>query len=303
MSTILVVDDAATDRRLTGGLLEKCPNWQVEYASNGNEALNLIKEKEIDLVVTDLQMPEMDGLNLVQAIRVQYANIPVILITGHGSEDLAVSALERGAASFVPKDQLAQMLVSTVDELLHLTREDRGYQTLINCMTTSEFSFTLPNDYELVAPLVDLVQQMTQGVGLCDSIDCVRIGVALEQALLNAIFRGNLEISRESMQRARERLMEGIDDDIVGQRMLQQPYSDRRVSISVKVEKAKAEFVVADEGSGFDTAIASVAADPDAIQGESGRGLVLMNTFMDEVRFNEAGNQVTMLKYKSGETV
>lgn len=296
MSTILVVDDAAMDRRLTGGLLEKHSDWNVEYAANGSEALACIQASAIDVVVTDLQMPEMDGLNLVQAIRVQYADIPVILMTGHGSEELAVQALEQGAASYVPKERLAEMLPSTVEDLLHMTQVDRGYQALIDCMAASEFSFSLPNDYELIEPLTDLIQQMIKGVGLCDSIESVRVGVSVEQAILNAMFRGNLEISYEDMQQSRERLMQGEDADIVTERISKAPYASRRVSIAVQVNKDEARFVVGDEGPGFDTSTVPDSGDSSALDRDGGRGLVLMNTFMDEVVFNQAGNQVTMVK-------
>lgn len=296
MSTILVVDDAALDRRLTGGLLEKHNDWRVEYAANGSDALSCIQSSDVDLVVTDLQMPEMDGLNLVQAIRVQYTDIPVVLITGHGSEALAVKALEHGAASYVPKDKLAEMLPDTVEDLLHMTHVDRGYQALIDCMTASEFSFSLHNDFELIAPLTDMVQQMIQGVGLCDSIDSVRVGVAVEQAVLNAMFRGNLEISYEDMQQSRERLMQGENADIVAERGSQPPYDSRRADVAIRITKDEARFIVADEGPGFDTSTVPESGDASALDREGGRGLVLIKTFMDDVVFNDVGNQVTMIK-------
>src|SRR5260370_13973558 len=101
MATILVVDDSAVDRSRVEKLLVK-EGYQVQSAPGGREALEILKREPPDLVLTDMQMPEIDGLQLVQEIRSKYPAIPVILMTAHGSEEIAVEALQKGAASYVP---------------------------------------------------------------------------------------------------------------------------------------------------------------------------------------------------------
>src|ERR1700730_9966939 len=103
MATLLVVDDSAMDRRLVGGILDKNPEWTVLYAVNGKEALAEIENNIPDLVLTDMQMPEMNGLQLVTTVKEEYPLIPVVLMTAQGSEEIAVQALRAGAASYVPK--------------------------------------------------------------------------------------------------------------------------------------------------------------------------------------------------------
>ena len=103
MSTVLVVDDTAVDRKLASRLLEKSGVLRVLDADGGQRALEIIAEQLPDVVVTDLQMPEMDGLQLVTAVQERFPEIPVVLMTAHGSEDNAALALEHGAVSFVPK--------------------------------------------------------------------------------------------------------------------------------------------------------------------------------------------------------
>ena len=92
MPKILVIDDSAVDRRLAGGLLEKAgedlPDVQVIYAPNGKEALITIARESPDLVLTDLQMPEMNGLEVVEEIKRRHASIPVILMTAHVFESM-----------------------------------------------------------------------------------------------------------------------------------------------------------------------------------------------------------------------
>src|SRR5688572_6531925 len=105
MPKVLVVDDAAVDRKLVGGLL-KAPNLTIEFAADGMEALAKIEVERPAIVVTDLVMPGMNGLELVGKIVAQYPALPVILMTGKGSEEIAVKALQAGASSYVPKSSL-----------------------------------------------------------------------------------------------------------------------------------------------------------------------------------------------------
>ena len=296
MPHILVVDDSQVDRTLVGGLLRKTEGVEVSFASNGSEALDQIRQSRPDVVVTDLQMPEKDGLELVTAIRVHYSDIPVILMTAHGSETLAVEALEQGASSYVPKSQLGEKLIDTVEEVFALARADRTYERLIACLDRSLMEFSLENDAELTDPLVDFVQQIVAGMNICDPTGRYRIGVALKEALLNALYRGNLEISFEQMQQAREELLIGSGLDRIEQRRREAPYKDRRIHVRISIQENQAMFVIRDEGPGFDVASLPPPRELGALEPQRGRGLVLMRTFMDEVTFNDRGNEVTMIK-------
>jgi CheY-like chemotaxis protein len=102
-TTVLIVDDSPIDRRLATRLVEKLEGWEIEQACNGVEALEMIRRHPPAIVLTDMLMPEMDGLELVKAIRERHPLIPVIVMTAFGSEDIAIKALQTGAASYVPK--------------------------------------------------------------------------------------------------------------------------------------------------------------------------------------------------------
>ena len=301
MPTILVVDDSAVDRRLVGSLLEQRNVCTIEHAATGVEALARMKDAVPDLVVTDLTMPAMNGLELVKAVRTLYPDLPVILMTAHGSEALAIEALEQGAASYVPKDRLADKLPNTVTEVLSLARVDRSSEQLLTCLTRTEFSFSLDNDAALIDPLVDLVQKMVAGMQLCDFAGRLQIGVALKEALLNALFHGNLEITQQQMEEHRNinyegELLQEKDLSLVEQRRSEPPYRDRRLMVDVRITANAARFVVRDEGPGFDLASIPNLGDAAMLEGQHGRGLSLMRTFMDELTFNESGNEVTLLK-------
>jgi anti-sigma regulatory factor (Ser/Thr protein kinase) len=209
---------------------------------------------------------------------------------------LAVEALGKGAATYVPKSQLAARLPGTIQNVLSMTFVHRSYEQLIHCLTRAEFQFILENEPNLVDPLVDLVQQMVASVALCDFTGRLQIGVALKEALLNAIFHGNLEISTEEIARVQQGLIEENDVSLVEEHRMRAEFKDRKVHVEIRISDEEARFVIRDDGKGFDVAKVFDPKKRLAVEPEGPRGLALMRTFMDEVVFNETGSQVTMVK-------
>ncbi|HLJ97568.1 MAG TPA: response regulator [Gemmataceae bacterium] len=301
MPIILVVDDSPVDRLLTGRLLgkEKELDWVIEYAENGRDALTFMKDLVPHVVVTDLMMPDIDGLELVAAIRTEHPEVPVILMTGQGSETLALDALERGAASYVPKGQLADKLVDTVKQVLSVARADSRYQRLTECFVKTQLSAELDNDPALIAPLVDQVQKMLTDMRFCDATERVHVGIALEEALLNAFCHGILALPIDQVQQVRAELSQGRIAPSIQERWDHVSCRDRKVFVDMQINLEEARFIVRDEGSGFAKAAVPQRHDPKTLERGRGRGLVLMRHFMDEVIFNDTGNEVTLVKYRA----
>lgn len=291
MSTVLIVDDSAVDRNLVAGLLADLPELKVEFAVNGQEAWETIGRSSPDLVLTDLIMPEMDGLELVAKIVSECSNIPVILITGQGSEETAVQALKTGAAGYVPKRMLADLLVPTVQQVFEAAQEEKCENRVMECLACSDMTFQLGNEPGMVGPFVNYLYRLVRAVGLCDQTNGIRVSVALEEALNNALVHGNLEINSE---------LRGSGPDVyrnlVKQRLQSDPFSSRSIHVRARITPASGTFVVRDEGPGFDPQTHPDPTDPANIEKLSGRGLLLMHTFMDSVEFNTMGNEVTMIK-------
>lgn len=300
MPTILIVDDSSIDRCLAGGLVGAIDEAQVEYASDGSDALVKMELHVPDLVVTDLDMPSINGLELVELIRKAYPMTPVILMTAQGSEEIAVQALRAGAASYVPKRQLNLQLGDTVQQVLQAARLDRGHLRLMRRLVREEMEFVIENDLDLVASMVQHFQDTALAIGVCDETDRMRIGVALQEALTNASFHGNLEMCSD--------LREGDHRDyyeLAMQRSSQPPWSERRLYVTARFMTGEVEFRIRDEGKGFDPKCIRNPTDPANLDRASGRGLLLMHSFMDEVRYNATGNEVTLIKRrkKPGDTV
>ena len=294
MPVALVVDDSEVDRRLVSGLLSQDMDWSVECAANGREALQWMRSADPDVIVTDLKMPDMDGMELVTQVAIHHPHVPIILITAQGGEEVAVEALSRGAVSYVRKDQLSLKLVETVDQVLALEHADRHDSQLITRLYKAEYAFELDNNPALIPPLVELFQQMLMGIKDCSTTMRRRAGIALEEALLNAMLHGNLEFSSEQVNETRAHLRHVARFDAVQARCGQTPFVDRSVHVTAQIERQRATFTIKDDGSGFDLSQIPAQDDTSMISELSGNGLALMHRFMDKVVFNDSGNEVVL---------
>jgi len=300
MAKVLVVDDSPFDRQLVVGLLSKRPGLTAAEkrtgltpipVANGREALAAIARDLPDVVLTDLQMPEMNGLELVQAIKGQHPSLPVILMTAHGSEDIAVQALEQGAASYVPKRNLARDLLETVESVLGAAAAGRDEERVLGCLTEAAANFALDNDPSLVVPLVRHLEEPLKSLNLCNANGLLRVAVSLREALFNAIYHGNLEVGselRDKDEKAYAQLAE--------ERRKQEPYRSRRVHVRATFTPRQATYVIRDEGPGFNVAALPHHKDAAALEKSDQRGLFLIRTFMDQVTHNDSGNQITLVR-------
>lgn len=300
MASILVVDDSLIDQRLAGRLLQSRTHptgeaeptgFAVSYAANGREALAVVEGDAPAVIVTDLLMPEMTGLELVGEVRARHPLVPVVLMTAHGSEEMAVRALQAGAASYVPKRDLARNLLSSVETVIDVSQTRRDLARLMKCLTRTEADFVLENDPSLIPPLATYIRESVFRISGADDTDLVRVTMALREALMNAMEHGNLELSSD---------LRSTDDAayhrLVAERRADPRYAGRRVHVTVRETPAEAVCVIRDEGPGFDTSAVPDPTDPANLEKCSGRGLLLMRAFMSEVRHNAKGNEVTLIR-------
>lgn len=298
MVTALVVDDAKVDQRLAGNLLSVRADLSVLYADDGRHALDVMATRRPDVVVTDLQMPRMDGLELVEAVRQQYPDVPVVLMTAHGSEQIAADALKRGAASYVPKRCLSQDLAGTVERVLAVVGLERHQQHALQCLQAVETRFVLDNDDTRARAVIIYLRQDLSRMNLCDPTMVMRVGIALDEALSNAIHHGNLEMDSDLRQ---------VDEQgyraLLELRRTMRPYCERRVEVTARLTHERAVYTIRDEGRGFDPRTLPDPTDPTNLEKTSGRGLLLIRTFMDEVHHNDRGTEITMIKRRENGSV
>lgn len=293
MPQILVADDSPVERRLVGAMLTRhIPNVTVTYAQDGVQALNEIEKTPFDAILTDFQMPNLDGLELLERVKEISPGVPVIVLTGCGSEATAVRALQAGAASYLIKQELDSRLVETIEAVLALSQSRLNRRKLISSLTVQSAQFVLENDVQLVTPLITWLQDQLVTMQLGDDTQILRIGIALHEALTNAIYHGNLELDSQLRQED-----EKVFYDLADVRRQQEPYCRRRVLVQATASRSRISYQIRDEGSGFDAHKVADPTDIENLMRVGGRGLLLIRSFMDEVNHNEIGNEITLVKH------
>lgn len=291
MYRILLIDDNPIELRFVQSLLQSRSGWQVDTASNGKVALEYLEQREPDVVLTDLMMPEMDGLELLEQMQVRYPRVPVVIMTSRGSEEIAVEALKKGATGYLTKremgSQVDRVLESVIVAASHRQTQSRLYSHIKVC----DLTFSLPNEYSMIHAAIRFLQEASKQTGILEESDWTQLGVALEEALSNAMIHGNLEVSSS--------LRDGEDsayEQLITERKHQYPYCGRMIHVTARLNGDGVTFVVRDEGPGFDRRSIPDPTDPGNLSRPHGRGLFMIHHLMDEVRHNAAGNEITLVK-------
>lgn len=290
MSHVLIVDDSATDRKLAGRLLEKQGALEVRYAEHGQAALDRIADDPPDLVVSDLQMPLMNGLELVEAVRREYPSVPIILMTAQGSEQIAAEALRRGAASYVPKSHLAQQLCETAERILQASHADRLHSRLMHSLEEESCVFRLHNDPGLIEPLMDHVQELLRCLPLRDQSERLRVAVAVKHALWIAHHHGNLELPLDvdwddegfAAEAARKRILPG--------------YSGRTIEFRAQFSREQAVFTITHDGPGIDWSKLPRDLELRAADQAWLSGFLMLPAVMDDVTCDRDRRSLSLLK-------
>ncbi len=146
-ATILVVDD---DRELLEVIREELSEFffEVVAVNSGRSALEYMKTHRVDCVVTDYRMPEMNGLELIRALGLSYPSLPIILVTGNGSDEEVVRALSEGLFDYLDKPFKSPVLVNRIRNALLLPR----LESLMLDLLKSELSPEMSRHYREASP-------------------------------------------------------------------------------------------------------------------------------------------------------
>ncbi|MEK6233976.1 MAG: response regulator [Planctomycetales bacterium] len=289
MSEILIIDDSLVDRTLATRLLQKHGELTIHTAESADEALERIRGGEKpDLIVTDLIMPGTSGLDLVRTVNREFHSIPLILMTAFGNEFIALEALEAGAASYVPKTQLAKWLGDVVDRVLNRAAAEHSQKEAMKSLAKLNCCFALDGDPAAITPLVDHVQQVLIDFDFSTANERLRVGVALEEALHNALCGDDSSFS-------------GADSQ--GPRGPSGPPPKRRVEFEMNlVRDGGVRFKIRDQvrGQVHGQESAAAAAGSAELAECLGRGeqrsSLLMRALMDHVTLRQDGNEIVLQK-------
>lgn len=263
---IMVVDDEDLVRDLLSRYLDKL-GYEVLLAEDGSRALGLYQESPVDLVLSDVRMPRLDGLQLLVALKGVNPRLPVVLISGHGEVETVVQALKAGADNFLAKPLRMDILARVMEQSLSVAwTAPHGLSQGMHVHQSTMIS--APSRKEMVHEVVQVVAQSAVSTGYCQYDLDNNLKLALVEGVTNAMEHGNRW--------------------------------DARLAVAIQVEMTadRLRVSIADQGPGFQVSALPDPTCEEQLICERGRGVFLMRAIMDEVSFSPAGNCVTMTKWR-----
>ncbi|MEM1226768.1 MAG: ATP-binding protein [Planctomycetota bacterium] len=305
---ILIVE---SDAVLRGRMVELFTQAGMETidVANHDDAMPNLDETSVSLLLTELPRAPLEtsnsseidaartagALGWVRRIRSVAPSLPIVLTTSEEADPAACEALLQGAASYVPKKQADATLVETVEQVLQVSQNAKQATDVDECVAQMKLTLILPSHESMVPAIIAKLEAAVGPLNLFDEMIWTQVAMALDEAILNAMIHGNLEVDSE----LREQGDGQAYWDQIQLRRDQPAYGDRRTEVSLTATRSQAVFVIKDQGPGFDAATLPDPTDPANLESIGGRGLLLINAFMDEVHHNEQGNELTMIKRKA----
>ena len=291
---LLLVDDEQLVRDELGGILRD-EGYDVITGSDGEEGLALFRSEHPDMVITDIRMPKVDGLSVAMTIKEEAPHVPITVVTGHGTEAMAIEALRAGVTDFLKKPVRLEDLSGALSRMEAsrqiATPHGQGEMPQSVEMVERVWKYRLRNEMEIIPEFVDgLLGQVTKGM---DDQSVMELNIALRELILNAMEHGNLALTFEAKSQALE---EGTLQRLLQERTELPEYAGRQVTITASRMRRVVFVQIADMGSGFDWHDLADPQDPTNLLSSHGRGVLLARMSVDALSFNEKGNQVTVTK-------
>ncbi|MBF0289376.1 MAG: response regulator [SAR324 cluster bacterium] len=301
MSTykILSVEDEDPLRKALAILLEG-KGFEVAAAANGQEALDQLADGLTpDILLVDNNMPIMNGIGLIQHLKndPRYVNLPVVFLSAINESQNIIKALQCGAIDYITKPYDPEDLFQRINRAFEIGKNLQLSQTLQqqynNLQIHWEQLATLPYmEFHLSkVKEVEPIAHFFAANFLTNMQSQITIG--LIEALTNSVIHGNYEISSELREQK-----EGyaLMQHEIEQRQETAPYKNRKVVIVRKLESQHVEFHISDEGNGFDITQIADPRVPENVGKTTGRGILMMQIYFDEVKYNSKGNAVILYK-------
>jgi len=291
-----VVDDQEALRTLLARLLER-EGFDPVQAEDGAQAVELYKSEAPLVVVSDIMMPKMDGLTLLNEIRRIDRNATVILMTGQGNEDVLLKALRGGATNFFKKPFAVRELIDEIRKVVEFRLEAARSSLFSPLLVEETKTFVMPR---ADSPFFPIINQITlQLPCILPAEDILNLKIGIEEVITNAIEHGNLGITFEEKSKA---IQDGRLADLIAAKGRESDAAGRSVRITSRLSPQRFEITIRDDGRGFNWRDLP-AVIPENLLAFNGRGLFLTKIYFDEVSFNDAGNEVTLRKNRAGQPI
>ncbi|MBI1291872.1 response regulator [bacterium] len=293
---VLIVDDRSEVRYYLREIIASSGHHSME-AEDGKQALEAYLRATPDVIISDLSLPDMGGLDLLETIRKQDSSVFFVLMTAKGSEEAARRALELQASNYLSKPLRFETIVSILDKYSSVLKSRELRAEVHQRVVSRELILRVENRLGLASEVADFL--VTEAGNAISREVRGGIHLGLYELIVNAIEHGNLGISFDEKRRC---LMESPYrlNELVQRRSIEPERVGRVVTIAFRMDQSHCEWVIEDQGDGFDwTAVPNPLEDND--EALNGRGIFLARYQFDEMHYLGVGNRVKVIKHRGAD--
>ncbi|MBI5816739.1 MAG: ATP-binding protein [Nitrospinae bacterium] len=263
----------------------------VTLFSRAAKGLEKMRSGYYDLVIARIG-EEPAGLSLLAEGKKLLPDSIFIIMAGQVTSVGAVKTLRAGAADLLLEPFTAEEVAHAADIALAPRKDQITARKMYCCLEKEERVFVFPSEESSIGPAVDLLVENLARAGVCSQLESRLVAIALTEAVANAIYHGNLAISPHKK-------VEMSGDEFkkeVRKRLKNPAYRGRKVRVKYVLSPEGVKYVISDDGDGFNTSEWLLPENESTRHTSGGRGLMLLRRLMDEVYYNDKGNEVTLVK-------
>lgn len=293
--SILLADGNEQSRQSFGAFFQG-RGWSYEIAPDTPTMVGALERKHFDIIITDVEMAGADSVRLLRDILRRNPSQAVIAVSPCASYDDALTYFRNGATDLLARPVDFSWLERVVQQIIFSRRNDERERLAYQFVTkeSAELRFSSSDLAELSSISLPIIGRLVSSGELSES-EALKIGLAVQEAVLNGFEHGNLELDSQWKE---DIAADGTDKftTMRHSRLNDPAFSRREVVVASLYTEGRLEITVKDEGRGFLNQQAIPApGDIDSLSC-SGRGLALMSSAVDEVRFGSNGSEVTLTK-------
>jgi len=294
---VLIVEDDAASREFLLDTVES-QGFEVRVATDGLSGLEAFKKFNPDIVLSDIRMPKMDGLEMLKEIRKLDSNVIVVMSTAFGCEEYAIKALHYRANNYLKKPIRHKDLLPLFHKCSSIikTSDSVDIPEIGSAEVKTHFTLTLQSSVEDIPDMVNLLMKATSGS--LDEKEILNTKFGLTELLTNAIENGNLEITSEEWAEAFLTGDKGLKI-LRGKKMSDPLIARRTVKVTYKSDDEYFEWVISDQGKGFDWQRVLRECDGMSPMDLECKGIFLSRFHFDGMEYMDNGSTVRVRKRRT----
>ena len=292
---ILLADGNEQSREMFGSFFAG-RGWSYDVVPDSSAMAGALEKGTSEIISADVELSGPDSVGVLRDILEKHPSQAIIAVSPNATYENALKMFRSGATDLLARPVDFGWLERIVQQIVFSRRNDERERATYRFVTSehAEMRFSCADLAQLSSLSLPLVGRLAQS-GMLSHTDALKIRLAVQEAVLNGLEHGNLELDSQWKEEIEP---DGSDrfSSIRRQRLADPRYADRFVYVALEFGDGRLEIAVRDEGKGFLNAhVVQANGGVDSLAC-SGRGLALMSSAVDEVRFDKNGSVVTMIK-------